>query len=100
MWFWMGCSRQGCHVVLYLWCVNDTIAAVLLSQEVQGLLKIKAWKRNCRVIIHAMRHLQKAEGNMNEQAKPQIKHSNEEPGPATPDERARGVLGGGGGGAW
>ena len=89
----MGCSRQGCHVVLYLWCINDTLAAVLLSQEVQGLLKMKAWKRNCRVIIHGMRHLQEAEGNMNEQAKPQIKHSNEEPGPATPDEGARGVGG-------
>lgn len=29
-----------------------------------------------------MRHLQEAEGNMNEQAKTQIKHSNEEPRPA------------------
>ena len=88
-------SRLSCRP-----SVNDTLAAVLLSQEVQGLLKMKAWKRNCRIIIHGMRHLQKAEGNMNEQARPQIKHSNEEPGPATPDEGARGVWGGGGAGGW
>ena len=40
-----------------------------------------------------MRHLQKAGGNINEQAQSQVKHSNEEPGPATPWRANEGAVG-------
>ena len=40
-----------------------------------------------------MRHLQKAGGNINEQAQSQVKHSNEKPGPATPWRANEGAVG-------